>query len=144
VCVLAAFVIFASFYQPGTKFADRATRLHAGMTMEEAEQVMGCPPGDYQLRSGTRYIRVAHINYSGNISEFPTYERWAGEDGEVWVWRTSTRGPTPQISPITNVEWHGHRDRLRPRSLAVILWEEVSSFASPIAEAWDDTCKFFE
>ena len=140
VCVLSAFVIFASFYYPGTKFADRATRLHAGMTMEEVEQVMGCPPGDYQTHLGDQIFYSRSISIRPGGGSFPGYRSWIGEDGEVCVWMMVQTG-TPGDSPITKVEWTAHNGR--PRSLARMLWEQAAGYASPIGKAWDDTCAFF-
>lgn len=140
VCVLAAFVIFASFYQPGTKFADRATHIQVGMTIEEAEQVMGCPPGDYQTRMGDQIFYSRSISIRPGGGSIPVCRSWIGEDGEVCVWMTFQTG-TPGHSPITKVEWTPHNRG--PRSLARMLWEEAAAYASPIAKAWDDTCAFF-
>lgn len=111
---------------PGVTFADKVDRLHPGMTFDEVEQVMGCPPGDYQVPFGEQHYPFRCVCIGPGSRRFPVFRSWNGEDGEVCVWGMSD---SPQV---TSVDWHRFRDR--PRSNAEILWEQVSGW-------WDDVMK---
>lgn len=113
--------------RPGVCFADKVDRLHPGMTFDEVELVMGCPPGDYQVPYGELHYSMRCVCIAPGNRRYPVFKSWNGEDGEVCVWGMSD---SPRM---TSVDWHRFRDR--PRSNAQILWEGVTAWWEGVMKA---------
>jgi hypothetical protein len=113
--------------KPGTSFADRVGQLQAGMSWDEVEAVMGCPPGDYQAAWGKPCFwgRSGCMKLGGG--PVVLMRPWNGEDGTVWVWGSSD---SPAIS---RVEWEPHRERTQARTHAHLICEEVEAMGEVVS-----------